>query len=308
MNILLFLTAVSLSSIAAYYSIVGLIAIFSAAAQSITVMGSVLEVSKIVTASWLTRNWKKTPFLLKTYFTTAIIVLMLLTSIGIFGFLSKAHLDQSTKVGDVAYELSVIDEQIKTEKEKINEYRKTLSQLDQQVNEALARTAKETNTRAVNLSVTIRRRQASERKEISKQIQQAQAEIQKLNEVRAPKAAEIRKVEVEVGPIKYVSALIYGEEKSKESLEDAVRILILMIVFTFDPLAVLMFIAIGQNRKEKIKPKLEEPIEQTIVQKTEQPIEQKVEKVLNPSPKNNSKSLSIDSSIKIKDQTSMSKG
>ena len=120
MTYLLFATALALSAVAAYYSIMGLVAIFAAAALPIFIMGSLLEVSKLVVASWLYRSWREIPFLMKSYFTVALVVLMMLTSMGIFGFLSKAHLDQAVPTGDVSAKLALIDEKIKTEKENLN--------------------------------------------------------------------------------------------------------------------------------------------------------------------------------------------
>ena len=121
MTYLLFLTALGLSAVAAYYSIMGLVAIFAAAATPIFIMGTLLEASKLVVASWLYRNWKEVPVLLKSYFTIALFILMMLTSMGIFGYLSKAHLDQAIPTGDVAAKLALIDEKIKTEKEKLHD-------------------------------------------------------------------------------------------------------------------------------------------------------------------------------------------
>ena len=90
------ITALGISAVAAFYSIVGLMAIFSASALSIAVMGIVLEIGKLITASWLYQNWKRVPFLLKSYLTIAVIILMFITSMGIFGYLSKAHIDQGS--------------------------------------------------------------------------------------------------------------------------------------------------------------------------------------------------------------------
>ncbi|MFN9899426.1 MAG: hypothetical protein ACK55Z_11680, partial [bacterium] len=122
-----------MSAVAAWYAIAGLVAIFAAAAIPIAIMGSLLEASKLVVASWLYRNWKEIPRLFKIYFFTALIVLMLLTSMGIFGFLSKAHLDQAVPTGDVVSKLNLIDEKIKIEKENINAARTAITQLDAQV-------------------------------------------------------------------------------------------------------------------------------------------------------------------------------
>jgi len=256
MTYLLFAVALALSAVAGWYAIAGLMAIFAASVIPIAIMGSLLEVSKLVVASWLYRSWKYIPFLMKTYFTVALITLMLLTSMGIFGFLSKAHLDQAVPTGDVISKIEVIDEKIKIQKETIDVARKTISQLDRQVEETLNRTAKQTNNSAVNRSITIRNQQAKERATLAKQIETAQAEISKLNEERFPLANEVRKIEAEVGPIKYIAQLIYGEEaKDGTLLEKAVRFVILMIVFVFDPLAVLMLVAANwqmkRDREEK---------------------------------------------------------
>ena len=246
---LMFATALSLSAVAAYYSIAGLAAIFSAAIIPIVIMGGTLEVAKLVVASWLYRNWKEVPIMMKSYFMVALIILMTLTSMGIFGYLSKAHLDQAVPTGDVAAKVALIDEKIKTEKETINEARKTITQLDSQVDQTIARTANDTTDKGVGRSVSIRKSQAKERKDLYKTIQTSQSEISKLNEERAPIASTLRKVEAEVGPIKYIAALIYGDNLDESFLEKAVRIVILMIVSVFDPLAVLMLVAANWSLK-----------------------------------------------------------
>jgi hypothetical protein len=266
MTYLLFTCGLVLSAVAAYYSIMGLIAIFSTAAISIAIMGSILEASKLVSASWLYRNWKTAPKLLLTYFTTAVVVLMLLTSMGIFGYLSKAHLDQAVPTGDVVAKLAIIDEKIKTERENIDVARKSISQLDSQVDQTLARSKDE---RGASNSVAIRQRQAKERATLLSEIQRSQAEIAKLNQERAPVASELRKVEAEVGPIKYIAALIYDDQVDDTLIEKSVRIVILMIVFVFDPLAVLLLIAANRELLQRKKnyepddgPLTEEQIEQ----------------------------------------------
>ena len=244
MTYLLFTVALSLSAIAAYYAVMGLIAIFAAAVVPIAIMGSLLEASKLVVASWLYQNWKEIPRLLKTYFTIALIVLMLLTSMGIFGFLSKAHLDQAIPTGDVQSKLALIDEKIKTEKENINASRKELSQLDSQVDQTINRTTEASGTER---AIAIRRGQQKDRTRILNEIGNAQAKIAKYQEERQPIAAEVRKVEAEVGPIKYIAALIYGDNPETDVLEKAVRWVIIMIVLVFDPLAVLLLVAANWN-------------------------------------------------------------
>lgn len=248
MTILLFITALSLSAVAAYYSIMGLIAIFSAAVVPIMVMGGVLEVAKLVVTSWLYRNWKETHWLMRTYFCTAIAILMLLTSMGIFGFLSKAHSDQSLVSGDVLAKVAVYDEKIKISKENIDANRKALKQMDEAVDQTMGRSDSE---KGADKAIAIRRSQVKERNRLQAEIAAEQKTISELNEARAPISAEVRKVEAEVGPIKYIAALIYGDNPDANMLEGAVRIMILLIVFVFDPLAVLMFIALNQTQKKK---------------------------------------------------------
>jgi len=261
MTYLLFAVALSLSALAAYYAVMGLIAIFAAAVVPIALMGSLLEASKLVVASWLYRNWKEIPTLMKSYFVGALVVLMLLTSMGIFGFLSKAHLDQAIPSGDVQSKLALIDEKIKTEKENINANRKELTQLDAQVDQTIARTD---DAKGTERAITVRRTQQKDRARILSEIGTAQTTIAKLNEERAPIAAEVRKVEAEVGPIKYIAALIYGDNPDNDLLEKSVRWVIIMIVLVFDPLAVLMLVAANWNLKKEediVKPiPIEEPI------------------------------------------------
>ena len=253
LTMLLFLTAIALSATSAFYAVSGLVAIFAAAAIPIIVMGSMLEVSKLVVASWLYRNWKYTSVLLRSYFCIALTVLMLLTSMGIFGYLSKAHLDQGIPTGDVASKVSLLDERIKTEKDNVSVARKALQQMDAQVDQTIART---TDDRGTERSVQIRRGQQKERKALLAEIESAQTQIARLNEERAPVASELRKVEAEVGPIKYIAALIYGDNPDQNLLEKAVRVVIVMIVIVFDPMAVLMLIAVNQtlSRKEENEP------------------------------------------------------
>jgi len=255
MTYLLFGTALALSACAAYYSIMGLVAIFAAAAIPIFIMGSLLEISKLVVASWIYQNWKEVPRLMKYYFTTALVILMLLTSMGIFGYLSKAHLDQAIPTGDVSAKLALIDEKIKTEKENINANRKELTQLDAQVDQTLSRT---TEASGADRSIAIRRAQQKDRTRILNEIGAAQTKIAKFNEERAPIASEVRKVEAEVGPIKYIAALLYGDNPETDVLEKAVRWVIIMIVLVFDPLAVLLLVAANWQQKrerEELEPK-----------------------------------------------------
>jgi len=251
MTLLLYFTAVALSVVSAYYSIAGLTAIFAAAVIPIMIMGGVLEFAKLVVASWLYRTWKYVPIIMRAYFTCALIILMSLTSMGIFGYLSKAHLDQAVPTGDVASKIEIIDQKLKTEKENVESARNSIKQLDAQVDQAIGRSD---NTQGVERSVQIRRGQQKERSALLADIGSAQTRIARLNEERAPIAAELRKVEAEVGPIKYIAALLYGDNPDQGILEKAVRIVIIMIVIVFDPLAVLLLMAANTQIKQEEEP------------------------------------------------------
>jgi len=247
MTYLLFGTAFMLSSIAAYYSIVGLIAIFAAAPISIAVMGTALEVAKIVTVSWLQRNWTTAPRILKTYFSAAVAILMLITSLGIFGYLSKSHMDQTLISGDVQGRIAIYDEKLKTAKENIEADRKQLKQMDEAVDQIMARSTTEEGAAKAN---AVRKAQARDRSALAKNIEANQKLIAALNDEAAPLRAEVRKVEAEVGPIKYIASFVYGEA-STELLERAVTWVIILIIFVFDPLAVLLFIAFNRSLSKK---------------------------------------------------------
>lgn len=234
------LSGLSISAVAIYYSVAGLVSIFAAAVIPITVMGVVLETGKLAATVWLKQNWSVAPRFLKGYLLVAITVLMLITSMGIFGYLSKAHLDQAVPTGDVAAKVSLLDEKIATEKENINAARRALKQMDEAVDQTMARSS---NEQGAQRAVQVRRTQQAERARLQKEIATAQAAITKLNEERAPVAAELRKVEAEVGPIKYIAALIYGDNPEANLLEAAVRWVIIIIVLVFDPLAVILLLA-----------------------------------------------------------------
>ncbi|NBP01118.1 MAG: hypothetical protein EBU90_13475 [Proteobacteria bacterium] len=259
-NYLMLLAAIALSGSAAYYSIVGLIAIFSSAVIPITIMGSTLEITKLVLASWLYRNWSAVPKFLKAYYVFALAVLMVLTSLGIFGFLSKAHSDQSLVSGDVLSKVAVYDEKIKTLKENIDANRKILKQLDEQVDQVMGRSDSE---KGAERSIVIRKSQQQERTRLQAEIQTSQKEISNLTESSAPIRAQVRQVEAEVGPIKYIASLLYGDSIDQNLLESAVRFVIIMIVVVFDPLAVLMLIGANwglanQHKKIEVETKIEE--------------------------------------------------
>lgn len=254
MGYLALLSGLFISVVAIWYSIAGLTSIFAAAAIPIMVMGTALEVAKLVAASWLKQNWKVAPLSLKIYLTSATAVLMLITSMGIFGFLSKAHNDQNLVSGDVQSKISIYDEKIKTARENIEADRKQLKQMDEAVDQVMSRSSDEKGADKAN---AIRRSQQRDRSALAKDIEANQKQIASLNDEAAPIRAEVRKVEAEVGPIKYIAALIYGSNPDANVLEKAVTWVIILIVIVFDPLAVSLLLAAQfsfEQLKRKIKP------------------------------------------------------
>lgn len=246
------LSGLTLSIVAEFYSISGLVAIFSAATIPIIIMGIALGVGKIVATLWLKQNWDIAPVSVKIYLSVAILMLMLITSIGIFGFLSKAHSDQGLVSGDAQAKVSIYDEKIKTSKENIDANRKALKQLDEAVDQVMGRSTSEAGA---NNAVAIRRSQANDRKRLLAEIQTEQKTITKLSEERAPLAASLRQIEAEVGPIKYIAAFVYGET-STDLLEKAVTWVIIILIIVFDPLAVILLLASQisfQNFRERKK-------------------------------------------------------
>jgi hypothetical protein len=240
------LVALCLSTVAAYYSIIGLTAIFAGAVIPVIIMGSMLEVAKITTTVWLRKYWNRAGWVIKMYLVPAVIALALLTSMGIFGFLSKAHLDQNIGSGDVQAKVALLDEKINIQRDNIKASKAALAQMDTQVNDIMTKGDSE---RSVERSVMIRKQQAKERASLMKDIEVANKEIQALNAERAPIASELRKVEAEVGPIKYIAALIYGDNADQNMLESAVRWVIILLVVVFDPLAIALVLAGNQSKE-----------------------------------------------------------
>ena len=385
LGILVLLSALSISAVAIYYSIAGLVAIFAAAAIPIMIMGTALEIGKLVTAVWLHRYWTQAVWWLKTYLSIAVVVLMFITSMGIFGYLSKAHIEQTSasiesteKISQIETEIArytgivdraeqkiqkaenagankndniqdqidreqkridtaydriqplvaeqqkIIQSEIERKDKKIEPYLAQVSSIDADLatlNDLLnrrdgesirrlqsivgtrvdgtygSRTAKQVENYREGLiakresilktiaqieekespiitaaNEEIKRLRNLAEKEISDsnkvinklrteigtvvtdnsteviesellKIKQANVEIDKLTEQKYTMEAEYRKLEAEVGPIKYIAEFVYGEEADRDLLEEAVRWVIILIIFVFDPLAVLLLIA-----------------------------------------------------------------
>ena len=246
--------ALCISAVAAYYSIVGLMAIFSAAAFSIAVMGIVLEIGKLVTASWLYQNWKTVPKVLKYYLTSAVVILMFITSMGIFGYLSKSHIDAGTNTSQVSIKLDRVNSRITSEQKTIDRAERQLENLDK----ALERYVE---LGAVSKGLDRRESQEEERLKLTNMVNKSQEKIDGYLDEKSEYQLEIKNFEVEVGPLKYISALLYGDD-ALTFLENAVRWVILILVFVFDPLAVLLVVAANitirdvLNKRKRIREKL----------------------------------------------------
>ena len=242
-----FLSAISISVIAAGYSIVGLSTLFAGAVVPIIAMGSALEVGKLVAASWLYNNWRNplVPKTIKAYLTSAVVVLIFITSMGIFGFLSKAHLDQVQPTSSNNIKIELIDKQITSQQNIIDRSQNTLDRLDAALDKYI-------DMEYVTRGLKERAKQKEEREALNLAINNAIDEIAKLTEEKGTLQLEQDKIEAEVGPIKYVAELIYGDE-AKDHFDKAVRWVIIVLIFVFDPLAVLLLIAANislRTRKE----------------------------------------------------------
>ena len=240
--LLTLITALAISAVAAFYSIVGLMAIFSASAISIAVMGVVLEIGKLITASWLYQNWKKIPRLLKYYLTLAVVVLMFITSMGIFGYLSKAHIDQGTGTAELYLKVERIDNSISSERKIIERAEKQIGMLDSALDKYI-------ELGAITKGLGKREEQEEERNLLNTTVNNAQLRIDDLLDKKTEFNLQIKNFEAEVGPLKYISALFYGED-ALDYIDRSVRYVILILVFVFDPLAVLLIIAANMSFHE----------------------------------------------------------
>ena len=245
LSILTFITSLSIAAVAAWYSIIGLTTIFSAAVVPIIIMGVVLEIGKLVAAAWVYQNWKETNILLKSYLVSAIVVLMLITSMGIYGFLSKSHIDAGINTTEISVKLERLDNRINGEQRQIDRAEKTLKQLDD-------RLEKMNEGWFITRGIQQREKEQEERQQLNNIIKKSESEIDKLLDKKSEYQLEVKNFEVEVGPIKYIAALVYGDE-AKNYLDNTVRYVILLLIFVFDPLAVLLLISANQSYRKELE-------------------------------------------------------
>lgn len=239
LSILILFVALTISGVAAWYSIVGLVTIFSAATIPIIVMGTVLEIGKVSAVAWLHINWKKSGWLIRVYLIPAVLVLMLITSMGIFGFLSKAHINQSGDKINVRAKIERIEQSIRTEEVVIARANDGLGMLDDSI-------SKYFELGAVSKGLAARSEQMEERTSLNELIKNSQSKIDKLLDEKFELEQQRRDIELETGPVRYIAQLLYGKD-SNDVLEQAVRWVIIMLVFVFDPLAIVLLIAAQQT-------------------------------------------------------------
>lgn len=247
-----------LSAVAGYFSVVGIATIFAGAFWSVIIMAGSLEVSKIVAASWIYRNWSIAPWLMRIYMTIAVVVLVFITSMGIFGYLSKAHVDQVIlQGGNNGIRIETIESQIKRQEDTINDGKLVLSQLD----DAVSILQQYDRIRGPEGAIAVRGSQQEERQSINKKIDAAYDEIQILQAELLPLRKQAIELEAEIGPLKYIAELIYGDEAT-DYFDTAVRWIIILLVVVFDPLAICLLLAgnTGIMQKKRVTFMTEEEI------------------------------------------------
>lgn len=238
------LVALAITGVAGYFSILGLMAIFPASPIAVAAMGVVLELAKLVTASWVYRNWKTANKLLRTYFTIAVVVLSFITSMGVFGYLSGAHIEHSTVGGSTQLKIEQLESKKASAERRLKNAQTSLDTLDRL-----------TTTEDVLDANFIRNRQKRERATLNQEIESATADIETIETDLIPLKTENLKLEAEVGPIKYVAELFYGSGDDA-TVDKAVRMMIIILIFVFDPLAILLVIAanmtfLGLTKREE---------------------------------------------------------
>ena len=231
-NKIAFGTSLLVAGVAAYFSVIGLATIFAGSFWPVVVMAGVLEIGKLVTAGFLHLRLSDINRLMRYYLMTSVVVLMLITSLGIFGFLAKANIEQTLQGDRYSLELSIIDKRLDAKEKELSRYEERLEGLDYIID-----TARPQDRNYID------RRQRDERLEIAVDIDRVVSEIVVLNEDKLPLQREQLVQEGEIGPIKYVAEMLYGEDVAKDKLDNAARILIFFIIFAFDPLAVLLLVA-----------------------------------------------------------------
>jgi hypothetical protein len=245
-NQLTILVALILSTVSAYFSVAGMAILFSGAALSVMVMASALELAKIMATVWLHHNWKTVPTLIRFYLCGALCVLILTTSMGAFGYLSRAHIEQSSSSTDYTLQIDTLESKLKNQELTLEASRNRVQALNDILAQANDKDRAYLNTR-----------QKSERTQLESSIQEAVSDIEKTNQELLPLRRSNNIIQSDIGPIKYVAELFYGEDEAKKHFDEAVRLIIFFIVLVFDPLAIVLLVSgsYGLSRHKSIKPK-----------------------------------------------------
>lgn len=258
-NHLVLMMGLLLTCVGGYFSIIGLATIFAGAYWSVVVMATSLELSKVVAASWIYRQWSIAPLLIRSYMVTAVVTLVFITSMGIFGYLSKAHVEQTiSQGGNNEIRIESLQRKIDRQNNIITDAEKVVAQLDQ----AVETLQDYDRIRGPDGALAVRAGQAEERQSLNESINEAYDSIEELTDQLAPLQRQQLELEAEIGPLKYIAELIYGRDRATDYFDTAVRWIIILLVCVFDPLAIVMIIAgnVGLNQKKKILPMTEEEI------------------------------------------------
>ena len=244
-------TSLLLATCAAYFSIVGIMTIFAGAAFAVMIMATVLEIGKLVSTAWLHYEWDRINNLVRAYFIFAVLVLMFITSMGIFGYLSKAHIDQTIQVGgNNELKIEMLERKIQRQQGIINDSEKVVAQLD----ETVEKLQEYDRIRGPDGAIAIRASQAEERTALNETIETSYNAIEDLQVELLPLKKEQISLEAEIGPLKYIAELVYGEENARDNFDNAVRWIIILLVFVFDPLAImLLIVSTGAFKRDKLK-------------------------------------------------------
>lgn len=273
-GILTLFTALSMATVAAVFAIYGIIAIFAGMPQFALVMGAVIELGKVVGISWLYRNWSE-PTKIKYAMAPLVLVAMMLTSMGIFGLLSKAHLEQTSPVANNEVQITRLDQQIAREQSRIADSEEVISQLDQTVQTLIDFD----RIRGNDGALAVRESQAEQRELLRQTIDTAQAELDRLEDQKLELTQELTAIALEVGPVKYLAELVYGTETDRT--EEAVRWVIIAFIFVFDPMAILLLMAANYTFDQRNKKPVEVVHQEPIIENKEEPNVEKTTEELN---------------------------
>jgi hypothetical protein len=254
-GLLVLFCAIAISAVAAYFSVVGLGALFAATFIPVVIMGTVLEGSKLVAAGWLHANWRnrRVSRLHKSYMLLAIAALMLITSMGVYGFLARGHLEQAATAAPVQIEIAQKEERLKQLNGDLSRYNAQQSQINDTTSAFLRNDDAKAGLRA-------RQSMGAERRGVQKNIDSTNSEINQINKDLVPLRVKSSATEAKLGPVKYVAALFGWTDP-----EAAVRLIILILMFAFDPLAVVMMVSstitLGEwlESRRPVEPKLDPP-------------------------------------------------